>query len=241
MARLARVVIPGLAHHVTQRGNGRQQVFFSDGDYALYLRLLRDACATARVRCLAFCLMPNHVHVILIPATDDGLRNCLATVHRAYAGRLNSRRHVTGHVWQGRFGSVPMDDAHLYEALRYVLLNPVRARLVLSAASWRWSSARAYLTGVDDGITNRSRMRRVIPDMAAYLGEPPDVERVARLRAGETIGRPAVEADVVARLEEYTGRRLRPGKRGPKPRSVVQRPTVLRAAERGEQLRALSP
>ena len=128
MARLARVVIPGLAHHVTQRGNGRQQVFFSDSDYALYLRLITEASCEAGVGCLAFCLMPNHAHLILVPATPDGLRRSLFITHRAYAAILNARRDVTGHFWQGRFGSVPMDDAHLYETLRYVLLNQGKAR-----------------------------------------------------------------------------------------------------------------
>jgi putative transposase len=216
MARLARVVIPGLAHHVTQRGNGRQQVFFSDTDRALYLRLLRDASAAARVTCLAFCLMPNHVHLILVPSSHDGLRRCLAAVHRAYAARMNTKRNVTGHFWQGRYGSVPMDDAHLYEALRYVLLNPVRARLVHTASAWRWSSAGVYLTRKQDGLTSPWRMLTQISDMAAYLDEQPDEERLRRLREAETIGRPAATAEHLLRIETQTGRRLRPGRRGPR-------------------------
>lgn len=223
MARLARVVIPGLAHHVTQRGNGRQQTFFSDTDYALYLRLLRCACAEARVTCLAFCLMPNHAHLILVPTSHDGLRRCLAAVHREYAGRLNARRAVTGHFWQGRYGSVPMDDAHLHEALRYVLLNPVRAGLVRTAAAWRWSSAGAYLTRRDDGLTNPRRMLSLIPDLVGYLDEEPDAERLQRLRAAESIGRPAVSAEGMVRMEAQTGRRLRPGRRGKESETGVVR------------------
>ena len=217
MARLARVVIPGLAHHVTQRGNGRQQVFFSDSDYALYLRLITEASSEAGVGCLAFCLMPNHAHLILVPATPDGLRHCLSKTHRAYAAILNARRDVTGHFWQGRFGSVPMDDAHLYEALRYVLLNPVRAKLVTGATAWRWSSARAYLNGKPDGLTNCKRMMDAIPDMRAYLDDAPDTERLGRLRAAETTGRPAAAADFICQLESSLHRALMPGKRGPKP------------------------
>ena len=215
MSRLARLVIPGLAHHVTQRGNGRQQVFFSDADYARYLRLLTASCAATRVACLAYCLMPNHVHLILVPATEDGLRRCLCVVHRAYAGALNRRRATSGHFWQGRYGSVAMDEAHLYEALRYVLLNPVRARLVDTAAAWRWSSARAYLTGARDGLTNPWRLLGLIPDMSAYLAARSDAVRVERLRVAETIGRPAADADFLRRLEAATGRRLRPRPPGP--------------------------
>ncbi len=217
MARLARLVIPGVAHHVTQRGNGRQQVFFSAGDYALYLRLLCEACSEARVRCLAYCLMPNHAHLILVPACEDGLRRTLSAVHRTYAGCLNSSRGVTGHFWQGRYGSVPMDDPHLYEALRYVLLNPVRANLVRTALAWRWSSARAYLAHTGDGLTEPDLMRARIDDMRAYLGEAGDEDRLRRIRAGETIGRPAGSAEFVAQLESQTRRRLRPGRPGRRP------------------------
>ncbi len=240
MARLARVVIPGLAHHVTQRGNGRQQVFFSDSDYALYLRLITEASSEAGVGCLAFCLMPNHAHLILVPETPDGLRHCLSKTHRAYAGILNDRRHLTGHFWQGRYGSVPMDDAHLHEALRYVLMNPVRAQLVAGVTAWRWSSARAYLTGKPDGLTDCQWMLDAIPDIGAFLGDAPDTDRLMRLRAAETTGRPAAAADFISELESSLHRALTPGKRGPKPQSRGQTNGAVMAVGRA-QLNALSP
>ena len=215
MTRLARVVIPGLAHHVTQRGNGRQQVFFRDADYARYLQLLTASCAATRVSCLAYCLMPNHVHLILVPDTDDGLRRCLSVVHRAYAGALHARLGRSGHFWQGRYGSVPMDELHLYEALRYVLLNPVRARLTVTADAWRWSSARVYLAGESDGLTTPWRLLGLIGDMPRYLAARPDAVRLERLRVAETIGRPAADDDFLQRLEADTGRRLRSRRRGP--------------------------
>src|SRR6266436_5927012 len=130
MARLARVVVPGHPHHVTQRGNGRARTFFGDEDYALYRDLLASHCRAAEVEIWAWCLMPNHVHLILVPSDPDGLRRALSRVHRAYAGVIQARRKRTGHFWQGRFGAVAMDEAHLAAALRYVSLNPVRARLV---------------------------------------------------------------------------------------------------------------
>jgi len=240
MARLARVVIPGLPHHVTQRGNGRQQVFFSDSDYALYLRLTTEACSAAGVGCLAFCLMPNHVHLILVPATPDGLRHCLSRTHRAYAGLLNARRHTTGHFWQGRYGSVPMDAAHLHEALRYVLLNPVRAKLVLGASAWRWSSAKAYLMGEPDGLTNCQRLLNAIPDMRAFVRDIPDAERLKRLRAAETTGRPAAAAEFIRGLESTMDRTLTPGKRGPK-RRVSNQEAGTALAVRQPHWNAASP
>jgi REP element-mobilizing transposase RayT len=127
MARLAGVVIPGLPHHVTQRGNGRARTFFGDDDYALYRDLLAASCRAADVEIWAWCLMPNHVHLILVPSEADGLRRALAPVHRRYAGIIHARRKRTGHFWQGRFGCVAMDEEHLAAALRYVSLNPVRA------------------------------------------------------------------------------------------------------------------
>ena len=148
MARLARVVIPGHPHHVTQRGNGRARTFFGDADYALYRDLLAENCRTAGVEVWAWCLMPNHVHLILVPSDPDGLRRALARVHRAYAGLIQARRKRSGHFWQGRFGAVAMDEEHLAAALRYVSLNPVRARLVERAQHRRWSSTRAHLRGV---------------------------------------------------------------------------------------------
>jgi putative transposase len=119
MARLARAVIPGLPHHVTQRGNGRAQVFFADADYALYRDLLAAACRAAGVEIWAWVLMPNHVHLILVPHDADGLRRAMAAVHRRYAGQIHTRLKRTGHFWQGRFGAVAMDEAHLAAALPY--------------------------------------------------------------------------------------------------------------------------
>ena len=222
MARLARLVIPGLPHHVTQRGNGRARTFFDDADYALYRDLLAEHCRAADVEVWAWCLMPNHVHLILVPADADGLRRALARVHRRYAGAIHARRRRTGHFWQGRFGAVAMDEAHLAAALRYVSLNPVRARLVARARDWRWSSTRAHLSGKDDGITARRPVRDRFPDFAALLADAPTPDEFVRLRAAESIGRPLGDESFLAGLEKLAGRQLRPGKRGPKPQEGKQ-------------------
>ena len=217
MARLARVVIPGLPHHVTQRGNGRARTFFGDEDYALYRDLLSASCRAAEVEVWAWCLMPNHVHLVLVPSDADALRRALAPVHRRYAGIIHARRKRTGHFWQGRFGCVAMDEEHLAAALHYVSLNPVRARLVSRARDWRWSSVRAQLSGRDDGITALAPVRRRFPDFANFLSEGADADIIERLRGAESIGRPLGNDRFLARLERRTGRALKPGKRGPKP------------------------
>jgi putative transposase len=220
MARLARVVIPGLPHHVTQRGNGRARTFFGDDDYALYRDLLAGASRVAGVAVWSWVLMPNHVHLILVPADADGIRRTLASVHRKYAGVVHARLGRTGHFWQGRFGAVTLDEAHLAAAVRYVVRNPVRARLVSEPAAWRWSSVHAHLSGREDGITAIGPIGDRFPDFARFIADDPDPEALARLRRAESIGRPVGDDAFLARLEAATHRRLKPGKRGPKARDI---------------------
>lgn len=216
MARLARLVVPGIPHHVTQRGNGRSQTFFGEADYALYRDLLAEHCHAAEVAVWSWVLMPNHVHLILTPTDEDGLRRALAAVHRRYAGHVHARLQRTGHFWQGRFGAVALDEEHLGAAVRYVALNPVRAGLVERAQDWRWSSAPALLTGHDDGLTTLAPVRERYPRFADLLATGPDPAAFDRLRHAESIGRPLGDDAFITRLEALTNRSLRPGKRGPK-------------------------
>ncbi|WP_114954942.1 transposase [Sphingosinicella terrae] len=214
MARLARAVFPGVPHHVTQRGNGRARTFFSDQDYAFYRDLLAEHAAAARVEVWAWVLMPNHVHLILVPQDEDGLRRALAPVHRRYAGHVHARMKRTGHFWQGRFGCVAMDEDHLGAAIRYVALNPVRARLVERATDWPWSSIHSHLHGRDDGLTMADGVRSRWPDFEAMLEAGEDEALSQRLRRAETIGRPVGSDAFLARLQQVSGRMLVPGKRG---------------------------
>ncbi len=221
MARLARTVFEGVPHHVTQRGNGRARTFFRDADYQLYRDLLAEHAAKAGVEVWSWVLMPNHTHLILTPSDPDGLRRCLAPVHRRYAGAIHAREARTGHFWQGRFGCVAMDEAHLGAALRYVALNPVRARLVERAADWRWSSLHACLDPArGDGLTRTGAVLSRYPDFAGLIAAGEDEALSLGLRRAESIGRPAGEAGFIAELERLSGRRLLPGKRGRKPKAA---------------------
>src|SRR5208282_2865913 len=180
MARIARYVAPGLPHHVTQRGNRRERVFFADDDYRLYRDLLREACDKADVSVWAYCLMPDHVHLILTPMTTDGLARALGKAHRRYSVFVNARLRVTGHLFQSRFGSVVMDEDHLMAAPRYVALNPVRARLVERAQDWPWSSVRAHLEGRDDPLVEAAPLlSRSAGRFADLLDDESDAERLA--------------------------------------------------------------
>ncbi len=221
MARLPRVVIPGVPHHVTQRGNGRQRTFFEEGDYALYLDLLAAAAERAQAEVWSYCLMPNHVHIVLVPSDSDGLARTFGELHRRYTGYVNARRRTTGHLWQGRFGSVAMDEHHFVTALRYVALNPIRARLVEKPEDWPWSSTRALIAGVDDQVVKVAPALERVGDFTAFLSEEFDEAlSYAALRRAESVGRPVGSKEWLAQMEERTGLKLAPQKRGPAPRSA---------------------
>jgi len=217
MARLARIVLPGIPYHVTQRGNRRQQTFFEDGDYALYRDLLAEAARRSGASVWSYCLMPNHVHVIIVPQDADGLRRTFADAHRRYTGYINARHRWTGHLWQGRFGAVAMDEPHLAAAARYVALNPVRARLVERADQWPWSSTRAHFAGEDDALVEVAPLLDRLGDFAAFLGADEDQQATRALRMAETTGRPIGTGEWISEIERRTGRSLAPAKRGPKP------------------------
>ena len=219
MPRIARLVVPGVPHHVTQRGNRRETTFFEEADYRLYRDLLAQAATKAGAEVWAYCLMPNHVHVIVTPKDEDGLRRTFGDLHRRYTGHINARHQWTGHLWQARFGSVAMDDDHLLAAIRYVSLNPVRAGLVGRAEDWPWSSVRAHLGGRDDGVIMATRVLDRVGSFADFLGEAIDENvALASLRRSETTGRPIGSDDWIRRLERDHARPLVPRKRGPKPR-----------------------
>jgi len=218
MARLARVVVPGLAHHVTQRGNRRERVFFGDEDYSAYLGLISAAARASGTAIWAYCLMPNHVHFIMAPAHEDGLRATFAEAHRRYTARIHAREKWTGHLWQGRFSSTCMDERHLIAAARYVPMNPVRARLVEKAADWRWSSARAHLAGKDDGVVTVAPILDRIGDFAGLVEADEDEAAVMSIPRSRSTGRPVGAEDWIKSLEGSLGLQLAPAKRGPKPR-----------------------
>ena len=219
MARLPRLIVPGIPYHVTQRGNRRAQTFFEVGDYALYRDMLAQAAEKAGAEVWSYCLMPNHVHVIVVPGDPDGLRRTFADTHRRYTGFINARHRWTGHLWQGRFGAVAMDEAHLAAAVRYVAMNPVRARLVERAEDWDWSSTRAFLGLTDDPLVHCAPLRERYGDFARFLGQAGDDGPEWRaLRMSETTGRPLGSGTWLKALEDHTGRVLAPQKRGPKSR-----------------------
>lgn len=223
MARFARVVVVDVPHHVTQRGNGRQAIFAGDADRVAYLELLRRSCALSRLSLLGYCLMPNHVHLVAVPRRDDSLAQALRQTHGRYAAYWNARRSSSGHVWQGRFYSCPLDDTHVWRALRYVELNPVRAGMVAVAEQWPWSSAAAH-GGKDANRLlemDRWQARWTVAEWKEYMAAGELQSDLCALRKSTHTGRPLGSQEFVVKLEQTTVRALAPRKGG-RPKKPVR-------------------
>ena len=241
MARMRRAVIPGFPHHITQRGNRRQRTFFELEDYDRYLELMADRCSRFGVEIWAFCLMPNHVHMIAVPETEEGLRRAIGEAHRCYTEAVNRREGWRGYLWQGRFASFVMDERYTLAAARYVELNPVRAGLVALPEQYLWSSARAHLAGRDDALVRVEPMLARVPEWRAFLHSGLTAETAAELRKHQSSGRPLGDDAFVERMEQRAGRSLRPAKRGPKPRGAIATEPLQASADAAAELSIVSP
>lgn len=219
MPRMARLVVPGFPHHVTQRGNRKQKTFFQDEDYSRYLRLLRENLSAANVKIWAYCLMPNHVHLVAVPGHTESLAKLFRTIHHRYAREINKRNGWQGHLWQERFHSYVMDEEHLFAAVRYIELNPVRAGLCKRPDDWCWSSVHAHMNSGSDDIVSRSTILMRIPEWSRFLYEEDANNDERDIHRHTNCGRPAGDASFVTMLEIMTGRRLHLKKRGPARRS----------------------
>lgn len=223
MPRIARPVAPGIPHHVTQRGNRREAVFFADGDRAAYLACLGEHCREHAVEVLGYCLMPNHVHLVLVPTSADGLEKALRPLHTYHAQRLNRQRGWSGHVWQGRFFSSPLDETYFWAAMRYVERNPVRAGLAPRGEDYFWSSARAHCGLRHDPILTTdahwTETCRMVSDWSAWLAEPDRMEQMNVIRYRVARGLPCGEDAFVREMETRLGRLFRPRGVG-RPRKV---------------------
>ena len=218
MARIARVVIPNCPHHVTQRGNRRMQTFFSADDYLRYIEFMSESCQAAGTAVWAYCLMPNHIHLIMVPSDADGLRRPIAAAHWRYTRHINFRHNWRGHLWQERFFSTPMDEVYLHNAVRYVEQNPVTASLCAEAADWQWSSARAHLSATDDALVMVAPMLERIRDYSEYIRQPLSAESSRELELHLRTGRPMGSATFLDAIEASLGRSVRPRKAGRKAR-----------------------
>ena len=213
MPRFPRAIAVGFPHHITQRGTDRECVFFTKSDREVYLDLLRSSARQAGLRILAYCLMPNHVHLVAVPDAPDSLAMALRRAHGRYANYLNARRGRTGHLWQNRYYSCALDASHLSHALRYVEQNAVRAGLAGRVEQYAWSSAAAHLTGHDPReILDMAfwQDRGGAEDWQSLLATPEELLAVRLLQRGTFTGRPVGSAGFIDQLEAQLERTLRP-------------------------------
>lgn len=218
MPKMARLVVPGFPHHVTQRGNRKQRTFFQVADYESYTDLLTKQIPKSKVEVWAYCLMPNHVHFIVVPQTLDSLARLFRKTHAGYAKSINEAHGWRGHLWQERFHSFVMDETHLLAAVRYVELNPVRAGLCDDPYEWRWSSVHANTNLRADKLMPKTPMRALVSDWRHYLAKDTAQKDIETLRRHSATGRPAGSCGFIAELEALSNRCLVRRKPGPRPK-----------------------
>ena len=232
MSRSARVVIPGCPHHVTQRGNNRQDVFFTDDDREVYLAMLAEQCEKFGLSVEGYCLMTNHVHLVATPRRADSLAKAVGRTNLYYTRHINALHGRCGHLWQDRFFSCPLDEEYFWTAMVYVERNPVRAKLVRKPWRWRWSSAAAHVTGIDPtarrqtpGLLDLAAWAKLQPpdgDWRDSIWRPQDEAIVTRLRTWSSRGCPLGSDRFIRKIETALNRRLRPAKRGRPPKKKGQ-------------------
>lgn len=208
MPRFRRLVVPGYPHHVTQRGVRRQTTFFDDRDYQTYLRLAAKLLVESSLEIWTYCLMPNHVHAVVVPHNETGLATFFGPLHKLYAERTNLRYDWTGHLWQARYFSVPMSRGHALTAMRYVERNPLRSGLTRRPQDWAWSSARGNLGLVDDPLIPGRPACNLVSPWRDYIAAAERSEALTQIRDLTRTGRPNGDEPFIDKLESLTGRRI---------------------------------
>jgi len=215
MPRIARVVVPNIPHHITQRGNYQQIIFQNRTDRELYLGWIKQYSDKYGLKIWVYCLMDNHVHFIVVPQDSGSMARTFNQAHMRYSQYFNLREGKRGHLWQGRFYSCPLDEVHLYAAVRYVERNPVRVGLVKQAEDYPWSSALCHVMKINDPIiSNDLPLLQEIPDWRQYLSTPDEERMMQQIRSCTSTGRPAGSESFVMMIEELLGRALVPQPRG---------------------------
>jgi len=218
MSRIARIVVPGMPHHITQKGNYQQDIFIDDADRKRYLSLVEEYIKKYGVSLLSYCLMSNHVHYIAIPKEKDSLAKAFKNAHMRYSQYFNKKVGVFGHLWQGRFYSCVLDDIHLMRTARYIERNPVRAGLRNKPWDWKWSSATSHINNGNGMIIKLGDLFFII-DMTRekwrlYIEEQEDNKEIEKIKQYTMTGRPLGAEEFILKLERRLGRKLRVRLRG---------------------------
>lgn len=205
-------MVPRVPHHISQRGNNRQDVFFTGDDFQLYLGILKYHSTEFGLNLLGYCLMTNHVHLIATPQEKDSLAVAVGRTDWKYAQIINRLHKRSGHLWQDRFYSCALDDAHLRQAMAYMEMNPVRSKMARRAWEYPWSSAKAHVEGHDEaGLLDMGNWLHRNPpgEWKKTLMKPGDKTFANTLELHLRRGRPLGSDAFVAKLEAMLGVRLR--------------------------------
>ncbi|MDI6849941.1 MAG: transposase [Candidatus Saccharicenans sp.] len=205
MPRTRRIIFPNAPHHIIQRGNRNQKVFFTEDDKQLYLEILNHKSRLERVKIWCYCLMDNHVHIIAVPEDGASLRRAISETHKKYSLIINIRNNWKGHLWQGRFISYPMDETYLYRCMRYIERNPVRAGLVKRAEDYKWSSARAHIMGNKDLVLSPLPLAYKVQDWQSYLSETECEHDLRTFQENNSNGKPLGSEPFLRRIETELG------------------------------------
>ena len=216
MARIARIVIPGFPHHVVQRGNRRQKTFFCKEDYEEYLNLLHNYAKKFNTEILEYSLMPNHVHLIAVPEKEDSLAKTVGSTHLNYTRMINFREKWRGYLWQGRFSSYVLDERYLLAVVKYILLNPVMAKMVKDPWNYKWSSAKHHMGMETNKIISDKLVNSLITEWKDFLRTDINKKEIDLLRLHERTGRPVGDMNFIEKLEAKINRSLKRKKPGPK-------------------------
>ena len=201
MARISRVVVPEFPHHIIQRGNRRQKVFFNEDDYSEYLKLLNNYSHRFKVDILAYCLMPNHIHLIATPHKHESLAQAIGETHRNYTRFINFREKWRGYLWQGRFSSYVLDERYLLAVTRYILLNPVKAKIAKKPWDYRWSSTRHHMMIDKGSLVKDNLLRGLIGNWKDFLNTVSGDDDIRLFQLHERTGRPLGNNTFIEKLE----------------------------------------
>lgn len=215
MPRIARVCAVNYPHHITQRGNNRGDVFFDDEDKAFYLKTLSGYGKKWGLDIWAYCLMTNHVHILVTPEQEESLARGIGGTNLVYTQYINRKYKRSGRLWQNRFYSTMIEkEPYLWAVIRYIELNPVKAKLVKKAQAYTWSSAKAHIMGFRDDILSGDWLdEKEREEYKDFMAED-DKEVDTLIRKATSTGRPLGTERFIKKLEKALDRGLLPKKAG---------------------------
>jgi len=222
MARQARIVIDNKPHHITQKGNRGEPIFFEKSDFQAYLDILREQCTRFDVKITSYCLLPNQIYLMAIPKEAKLLSRAIGETHRRYTNMINKRNDWRGHLFQDRFFSYVCDEQYTMRAIRMIENMPVVSKVAPKHDSYLWSSARSRIRLIHDDFLKNPVNFDAVPNWLEFLSRPMDEKELKAINTHLQTGRPRGNDIFLDEIEAQIGRTVRPKKRGRKPKSKTQ-------------------